>query len=145
MSKPRREGYLCIDHRDSPGVDPALAAEVERRTGRVAPAPGKGVVFESATVTCTHCSAVVVLNPGRTRPRHYCPSCDGYVCDGCDAARVVHGCRPLEKTLDALQEEFARLAHRGDPISAAALDPTPIYQKVSVSVPDAAPAEAAGD
>jgi hypothetical protein len=67
-SKPRREGLLTIDHRNSPGV----SAEFVRASGLSAPVVRAGQVFESATVTCAHCNVVVVLNPDRTRPRGYC-------------------------------------------------------------------------
>lgn len=85
----RHEGYLLVDNRCA----------------------GDGMT-ESATVTCAHCHAIVVLNPQRTRPRHYCASCDAYVCDtpGC-----VAECRNFTKLLDQLQEAAFRVeqASRG--------------------------------
>lgn len=54
-----------IDHRASPGT-----AEV-----------GEGQLFEAATITCSHCQAVVIISPTRTRPRGYCAKCDHYICD----------------------------------------------------------------
>lgn len=100
-SKPRREGYLLIDHRNSPGV----SEELIRASGKNAPVIGSGQVFESGTVTCAHCNVVVVLNPNRTRPRGYCRKCDQYVCDspGCNME-----CTPHIKTLDILQENNFR-------------------------------------
>lgn len=82
MSLRSKEGYLLIDNRCA----------------------GDGLV-ESATVTCAHCHAVVVLNPQRTRPRHYCASCDHYVCD---AAACATTCRNFNQYLDTQQEAAFR-------------------------------------
>lgn len=100
--KRAREGYLLIDHRNSPGVP----AEMMVALG-LDPGAGRGT-WESPTVSCCHCNTVVILNPLRTRARGYCPKCDGYVCDspGCSAE-----CRPFEKTLDDLQAQIERGAH----------------------------------
>lgn len=78
-SKRSKEGYLLIDNRANHG----------------------GVV-ESATVTCSHCQQVVVLNPLRTRERGYCAKCDHYVCDNpaCNAE-----CIPFRKVIDDLREQ----------------------------------------
>lgn len=83
FSKRSLEGYLLIDHR----------------------CPGGGV-FESATVTCCHCSTIVVLNPDRLRPRNHCRKCDAYVCDKPECS---FACVPMAKVLDQAQE----LAGRG--------------------------------
>ena len=48
---------------------------------------GDGVLFEADTYTCTHCSAVVVMNPARTRERYKCRGCDHHICDGCAAKK----------------------------------------------------------
>ena len=90
LSKRSREGYLLIDHRNSPGFSEIDAA----RAG--VPFVGSGV-FESATITCAHCHVVVVLNPLRTRERGYCRRCDHYVCDkpGCNV-----DCTPLRSMMD---------------------------------------------
>lgn len=94
LSKRSLEGYLLIDNRNAPAV-PSIGG---------APAIAAGATFESATLTCSHCHAVVVLNPGRTRERHWCAKCDKYVCDGCAA---VGECRPLNQILDTLQNQAA--------------------------------------
>lgn len=78
FSKGSLEGYLLIDNRAS----------------------GGGMV-ESATVTCSHCHVVVVLNPLRTRARGHCRKCDKYVCDN---PRCNFECSPLNAVLDRLQE-----------------------------------------
>lgn len=96
-SKQNQEGYLLIDNRFGPGV----TAEFIRSTGKWAPVVGEGATYESATVTCTHCGTIVVLNPDRTRPRSYCRRCDAYICDGCAA---LGECVPFEKILLDLQD-----------------------------------------
>jgi hypothetical protein len=69
------EGYLLIDHSQSPGT-----AEV----------PG-GTIYESATYTCGHCQAIVVIEPKRTRARGFCLKCNHRVCDACEFLRVKTG------------------------------------------------------
>lgn len=97
--KRAHEGYLLIDHRDSPGVPLDLLLSIG-----LPPECGKGV-YESPTVTCCHCNAVVILNPMRTRPRGYCAKCDAYVCDnhGCNVE-----CRPFAKLLDDAETQIVR-------------------------------------
>jgi len=97
MSK-RREGYLLIDNRNSPGV----SLDMIRASGKDVPFAAPGIQYESATVTCSHCNAVVVLNPARTRPRGYCPKCNGYVCD---TPQCGLECRSFEKLIDELQND----------------------------------------
>jgi len=75
----KQEGYLIVDHRNSPGI-PAAHAE---RIGVDPKLLGEGGIFEAATKRCCHCACVVVLNPCRVRPRTNCPKCDEYVCDEC--------------------------------------------------------------
>ena len=86
----QHESWLLIDNRYGPGV----SEEFVRASGKLAPVVPEGTLFESATITCSHCHAVVILNPERSRARHYCSKCDHYVCDkpGC---RV--GCSPMNK------------------------------------------------
>ncbi len=98
MSKRRQEGYLLIDHRESPGV-PESMVHVD---GKYFPPALKGKTFECATVTCAHCNVVVFLNPNRTRARGYCQKCDAYVCDQAGCALE---CRSFVKLLDTLQEQ----------------------------------------
>lgn len=77
-SKRSLEGYLLLDNRAAGGR-----------------------LVEQATLTCSHCHAIVVLNPERSRARNWCSGCDKYVCDNpmCHAK-----CVPLNKVLDSLQE-----------------------------------------
>jgi hypothetical protein len=106
-TKRRQEGHLLIDHRGSPGVSEALT-----HAAGLPGSAGKGV-FESATVRCSHCHATVILNPDRSRPRGWCASCDGYVCD--NPACNTGTCLPQNKVLDIIEE----LLH-SDPVRAAA-------------------------
>jgi hypothetical protein len=81
------EGELLIDHRNSPGVP----EEIMVATGLPAFAGKKDSVFECATFTCADCETVVYINPKRNRPRGYCPKCDHYLCDDCEAIRFMSG------------------------------------------------------
>ena len=102
----RHEGYLLIDHRNSPGVPDALILA----SGKEMPLEANRGLYETATVTCAHCHAIVILNPQRERPRHYCPKCDHYVCDtpGCAVE-----CRPFKQLLDQQQEQAFRQLGKG--------------------------------
>ena len=91
-SKRRQEGYLLIDHRHSPGLN--------------VPGLGEGQLFEAPTVTCSHCQAVVIVSPTRTRSRHYCQKCDHYVCDKPECSLA---CTPWLQVLD----QAADAAHHG--------------------------------
>jgi|ERR1700722_1281081 len=97
-SKTQREGYLQIDHRNSPGLS---EADVRESDGR-AVAVRSGQNFESATLTCGHCQNQIIRNPGRLRDRAYCRSCDHYICDTCEGVRVRAGgrCDSFAKLLD---------------------------------------------
>ena len=97
-SKRSLEGYLLIENRFAPKV-PSF-------DGRSPEIPADAT-FESATVTCSHCHAVVILNPARTRPRNWCPKCDRYVCDN---PLCNQECRPLNAVLDRLQNEAAKVS-----------------------------------
>ncbi len=73
---------------------------------------GAGKRFESATITCSHCQRVVVLNPDRSRERGYCKKCDHYICDGCtDLLAKTRQCVPFCKILDDEQEKLIRSIH----------------------------------
>lgn len=88
-----REGYLMIDHRFSPGIDP----EILRKAGIVnAPDLREGKLVEMATITCAHCGGAFVKNPLRTRDRGHCVKCHKFLCDGCAAAlKLTSECRPF--------------------------------------------------
>jgi hypothetical protein len=79
-------GYLMIDHRAS----------------------GQGLT-EFKTYTCTHCSAVVIVNPERTRERGKCYQCNHLICDRCAAIyATTRECRNILR----LAEESMRQAER---------------------------------
>lgn len=91
-----------VDHRAGDGLPRELSP-----TGT--PIPG-GSMLESAVILCNHCQAGVILNPNRSRSRGYCPKCDRYVCDQCEAARVASGgeCVPFDKIIDTVLELGSR-------------------------------------
>ncbi len=106
FSKRELEGYLLIDHTDSPGI----SAQEATLAGKNTLAVPKGMKFQSATINCACCQVLVVLNPKRDRSRGYCPSADRYVCDLCEAARVQRGscCGTFNKLVDQMIEKAAR-------------------------------------
>lgn len=91
------EGYLLIDHRNSPGVpdDIAVATGLPIGAGQL--------MFEAPTYTCKHCQRIVVMNPDRKRERAYCRGCDHLICDPCGAERArTLKCRTFEQVIDQL-------------------------------------------
>jgi hypothetical protein len=105
FSKRELEGTLIIDHRQGEGISPEQAARAGHGTMPVA----RGRLFESPTINCSHCEALVVLNPDRSRSRGYCPKCDRYVCDRCEAERVRTGvCRPFKQVIDRFMDAAAK-------------------------------------
>jgi hypothetical protein len=72
-----REGYLLVDHRNSPGV------------------PEKGIdkntVHEFKTLTCGHCQTIVILNPDRVRDRPWCFSCNDQIAEQIIKGDSAHG------------------------------------------------------
>lgn len=102
-SKRSQEGYLQVDHRESPGVPETILHATGMPVGA-----GRGV-FEAATITCAHCCRVMVRNPLRTRDRAWCSKCDRYICDWCGAAMAKSGeCRDIERIVEELQSAAAR-------------------------------------
>lgn len=127
----KRQGYLLIDHTFSPGITPEMLHAV----GVGGPAVGADRKGEFATVTCSHCCAVVVLNPLRTRDRSYCAKCDAYICDGCGAAMAASGvCVSIDRLFDFVQMQNAALEAKGVPVVGLP-DLSPLYNNVSVVVP----------
>ena len=89
-SKRSREGYLLVTN-SVPGMP----------------------TYESATITCSHCCRIVVLNPDRSRERGYCSKCDGYVCDQCNLQRTLTGvCKPFVQIVEETQERAALTEQR---------------------------------
>lgn len=106
----RHEGYLLIDHSNSPGVPDDLL----RASGLPGMIEGQGapVKFEAPTITCSHCEQVLVVNPNRTRARGYCTGCDHYICDVCTYAREVRreACAHIARLTEAIQEAGLKAA-----------------------------------
>ena len=110
FSKRALEGVLVVDHRNSPGLTDAdlLSAGLDPRTH---PHVGKGAFYESATITCAHCQAIVILNPQRSRPRNYCAHCDHYVCDLPQCVLMAAGTLPhrsMEQVFDDVLNAAAK-------------------------------------
>lgn len=99
-----KEGYLQIDHRESPGV---TADQVAPRPD--VPIVGRGINFESATVRCTQCHRIGILNPDRGRTQNYCAKCHGFHCDGCMVANPFGHCFTLDARFDVLEKEALML------------------------------------
>lgn len=89
--KSQREGYLLIDNRLAP------------------PTEGVPRFVELATSTCSHCQRQILRNPARQRDRAWCPNCDSYVCDQCDAVRQIEGCKPMSAVIDKLSRNMNNL------------------------------------
>ena len=108
FSKRSHEGYICIDHKESPGFTDQDAKTVARVS--LMPFLGRGKKFEAATDTCAHCIAgkVVIRNPLRTRPRGHCTKCDHFICDPCQADfYLTSQCRCWASRLDARMKGVA--------------------------------------
>lgn len=89
-------GWLIIDHTNSPGIPDSMAPQVAAAGG--VPVPGNTKV-ELDTWTCKHCHSIVLKNPDRTRPREVCRKCMAVVCDRC-----ILWCDPFEKVAEAIIE-----------------------------------------
>ena len=91
------EGYLLIDHRNSPGI----SAQDLHSFGLPADA-GQGI-YEGATYTCGHCQRGVFVNSLRTRERHICRVCMHVMCDECAAAKALSGvCHTFDQKVDEM-------------------------------------------
>jgi len=90
---PRGLGYYEIDHR-------AVCSPVPDGLPRH---------FEADTYTCSHCNAVVVLNPQRVRERYKCRGCNHHICDNCAAARLSGAaCKTMWQVIDESMEAAVR-------------------------------------
>ena len=92
-NNPRGLGYLEIDQR-------AAGMPVGRLNL---------VHFEADTYTCSHCQAVVVMNPERKRERYKCRGCNHHICDNCAAIRQAGG--PC-KTMSQIVDEYLEMVER---------------------------------
>lgn len=90
------EGYVEVDHSNSPGITAEEAASVGSRL-----AVKGGTVLKSATSTCSHCQYTIILNPNRSRSRGYCRSCDHDICDRCSLMmKLGHPCKPFAQIIE---------------------------------------------
>lgn len=80
----KSEGYITVDHRNSPGLTEEQARKMGYENDLHMLREGK--VFEAATLACVHCPSVFIKNPERMRSRGFCPKCNGYICDACEIA-----------------------------------------------------------
>lgn len=104
-SKRRHEGYLMIDHRNSPGMSDADLVATGMPLGA-----GRGL-HECAVYTCNHCEMGVMKNPTRTRGREWCKTCDHYICDRCYGVLKATGvCKPFRNLAEEVQEMATREA-----------------------------------
>jgi hypothetical protein len=97
----KKEGYLFIDHRFSPGLPEDLA----RSQGFDPSQIKEGKQLEAATLTCSHCKTVVVKNPYRASERSNCPKCSfHYICDFCSKAmrEPDYDHTPFDKRVDQM-------------------------------------------
>lgn len=111
FSKRELEGYVRIDHRDSPGFTPDQAMAAGR--GFLCDQIGPGKLFEAPTYYCTHCQRTVIINPDRTRARAYCSKCDHDICDWCGAAAKAPGY--VHRSWAEIKDEFLNAAAKNKP------------------------------
>lgn len=90
----RSEGWLMIDHSNSPGIPEDLAQKWAAQGVVVKPG---STVLEAGSYTCAHCQYVVIKNQNRTRPREVCRKCMAVVCD---RASCVLECQPFEQIVE---------------------------------------------
>ena len=87
FSKSSRDGYVMIDHRNSPGFEGKIDGGF-----RYLNVPG-GTLFEGATFTCPKCTKTIIKNPDRDRSRGECRKCDHTLCDDCSLRlKLGHTC-----------------------------------------------------
>jgi hypothetical protein len=108
-SKSRHEGYLMIDHRESPGM-----SDADLVAGGMPLGAGRGL-HECAIYTCNHCEFGIMKNPDRTRGREWCRYCDHYICDRCGAILAATGiCKPFRNLVEEVQEMASRGADNAE-------------------------------
>ena len=106
----RHEGYMYLDNRNSSGVDDAVMTKLGYPVGA-----GKGL-FESATYTCSHCNAIVIIEPKRTRERGFCKGCGQRICDACNVVRQqTMVCYSMAQKIDELREHDAKQVESAAP------------------------------
>lgn len=110
----RHEGFMHVDNRNNSGISDEQMLALGYPVGA-----GRGL-YESSTYTCTHCSAVVIIEPKRTRAREYCRGCDSYICDPCGLVKA----KTLTcKTMTQIVDETITAVEHGKPVSPLILLP----------------------
>lgn len=110
----QHEGYMLLDNRNNAGVSDEQMLAMGFPVGA-----GRGL-YESATYTCSHCNAVVVMEPKRTRERSFCGGCNQRICDPCAAVKAqTLTCRSMAQIVD----EAMNAADRNLPVSPLILLP----------------------
>lgn len=105
-----KEGYLQIDHRDSPGI---TLADLPGRPTLDVPIVGRGQNFETVTRRCSQCHRIIVFDMQRTRFVRKCLKCLDYHCDACVATQPFGHCETLDAKFDRLQHEAELLITKG--------------------------------
>jgi len=104
-SERRYEGYLMLDHHESPGVSDETIKQINGNTNAKLPTGAGHGLFELATFSCSHCPNVVYIHPLRNRPRGHCFTCHKRLCDSCDEKKALGlKCKTYKQQMDELQE-----------------------------------------
>lgn len=102
---------MYIDNRNSAGVPDDVMVAMGFPVGA-----GKSL-YESATYTCNHCNAVVVIEPKRTRERGYCRKCSSRICDACETLRAqTFECKTMDEIVDETLEAVDKQTETASPI-----------------------------
>lgn len=103
--KTELEGYLELDHRESPGFTPEQCKAA--RFGHTMPVGSKR--FQLKTYTCCGCQRQIIVNPERERARNYCRKCDRYMCDDCSLSFKLTGeHKSFKQIIDEYLEDAAK-------------------------------------
>jgi hypothetical protein len=79
LTKKSREGYIFLDHRNSPGLPEDIALEAGFDPALCV----SGQQMEVASLTCAHCGRVTPKSVYKGREYAECIKCDHYVCNVC--------------------------------------------------------------
>lgn len=110
QSLKQHEGYMLIDNRVNAGVPDEVMVSLGYPVGA-----GNGL-YESATYTCSHCHAVVIIEPKRTRERGFCRGCNRQICDGCNVVKAqTLLCHSMDQIIDETLEAAVKQAEPVQP------------------------------
>lgn len=94
-----------VNHKESPGLSPEFLLEIQKAfPGEDTLPPNRGHgMFEAPIMKCSHCQAMIIINPLRQRPRERCPNCWRNICDKCSLnMKLGLACRPYEAVIQAV-------------------------------------------